>query len=123
MEKTQNLNEYPKLMTREESDYAFYRSFQNWELIDAASNLKYSNFIDKINYVICPGIVGSEKNIARNVLEERGVNWKTRQVTRYNAIKRADKIYWNNVKNELIAPWRALCKNFYNILKMHSYKK
>ena len=118
MEKTYNLGN----LTREKIDYDFYRSFQNGELIDAASDLKYSNSIDKIKYIINPGIVDSEKKVARKILEERGVDWKTRQVIRYNAIKRADKIYWNNVKNELIAPWRALCKNFYSILKMYSYK-
>ena len=111
MEKMYILND----LTREKNDYDFYKGFKNGELVDAASDIKYANLFDKIKYVINPGIVGSEKDVARKVLEERGVDWKTRQVTRYSTIKRANKIYWNNVKNELIAPWRAMQKFLYHI--------
>jgi len=119
MEKTYNLEN----LTKEKNDYDFYKSFSNGELVDAASDIKYSNLLDKINYIFIPGIVSSEKEIARKILEERGVDWKIRQVDRHNAIKRANKIYWDNTKKELTAPWIALCKTFYNILKTYLYKK
>ena len=121
MIKTYNLNECLDSMAREKNDYGFYKGLQNGELIEAASDFKYSNTLDKIKCIIIPGIAGSEKDIARKVLEERGVDWKARQVDRYNAVKRADKIYWNNVKNELIAPLKALCKNFYNLFKKNGF--
>ena len=64
--------------------------------------------------IILPGFRGSEKDIARKVLEEKGIDWKTRQVERYNARKRAKRIYWNNIKNELISV-RTLSQQQFNL--------
>ena len=118
MEKTDNLED----LMGEKSNYDFYKSFSSGQLVDTASEFKYSNLYNKMYNIILPGFRGSEKDIARKVLEEKGIDWKTRQVERYNARKRAKRIYWNNIKNELIAPWKALCENFYNLFTIsYSY--
>ena len=95
-----------------------YRSYSDRQLVDVASDFKYSNLFNKIYQIFLPGIKDSEKDIAKKILEERGVDYKQRQINKYEAGKRAKRIYFNELKRELLKPIKALYENFATLLSL-----
>lgn len=66
---------------QEKSEFVeFVRGYSNKELINAAQSSKYSNFNNKIRELLFPVFRAQERDIARIILSEKGIDYKIEEM-------------------------------------------
>ena len=107
------VNEYRKYLEKEMPNYS------NGKLIDFASDFNKSGLVRKIYEIWAPNIiVCPEKEIAQDILKNRGIDYKITQNSRADARKRLNKMKWNKFKKEIKNPFLRLKENFSNLFSI-----
>lgn len=64
----------------EEAEFReFIREYSNEELIDAAQSFRYSSFNYKVSEFLLPAFRAQEREIARKILSEKGIDYKIKE--------------------------------------------